>query len=433
MRIFVTAISKGVAAVGILLLNAVLARVMAAADVGIFVMGLALLVGLTTLAKGGLDTAALRHLAIEYKRTDRRSYRAAERAVYARVLRFGVYTTAAAEILYLLVAPAFGIAAEPAVTVFIALVPLYTVVYLQGAQLKAVDLPQCAPLFETAGVSTLAGVVIGVAHAVGNDVSPLAAVGAYAACTALTAGVGRAILHRRGVASSARAPDALGGAPIDLSWSVTRGYFYNSALTWVIQWSVVLLVGAVMSRQEAAYYSIAHRMSYAVMFVLLVFTSVLSPLYAVLHERRQREEIGTLLRNSSTAICLIAGAIVLLFFVYGDDLLVALFGADYVAAYAALLILSLGQFVNASAGSNTAVLNMTGHQDTVKSAMIVAVVIIGGATPWLGAAHGAAGAAAAVATALICQNIVLSFHVYRKLGILYGPFYLRVRKSPTAE
>ena len=107
--------------------------------------------------------------------------------------------------------------------------------------------------------------------------------------------------------------------------------------------------------------------------------------------------------------------LVLVFF--GDLVLAHVYGDIYERAWLALVFLCVGEFVNVAAGSCGLVLMMSGHHLTLMWITIAS----SGLTFWLCAVfsslHGPVGAAAAVASGIVVQNILMLIATKRLLRL----------------
>ena len=95
-----------------------------------------------------------------------------------------------------------------------------------------------------------------------------------------------------------------------------------------------------------------------------------------------------------------------------------IFGAEFVSAYTALIILCLGHLVNVSMGSVAIILDMVGLESYTARGVMIAASISVLLNVILIPFWGAVGAAIATTTCLIIWNVLLSFLLYKKTGIL---------------
>ena len=107
---------------------------------------------------------------------------------------------------------------------------------------------------------------------------------------------------------------------------------------------------------------------------------------------------------------------------FGKSIIRLLYGYKYVPAYAPLLILTIGQLINAGAGSVGNVLSMTGNQtDALKGHIISAffnIILCFILIP----RFGIIGAAISTATSLLLWNVILIAFLKRRSGFRTSVF-----------
>lgn len=177
------------------------------------------------------------------------------------------------------------------------------------------------------------------------------------------------------------------------------------------------IVAAVLGATDAAYYGAALRALAIVSFPLVIANSVLPPLISELYERRELPRLERMLRTTATVTGIPSLLIVGAFVVGGERLLSLIFGATYAAAWPALVLLSVGQFVNVWVGSCAMTLVMAGRERLVmvlslSSAGLMVAMALLIAPHW-----GAPGVACAASTALAVKNIVAWQLARRLLGV----------------
>ncbi len=96
-----------------------------------------------------------------------------------------------------------------------------------------------------------------------------------------------------------------------------------------------------------------------------------------------------------------------------------LFGEEFTAGFTALVILTVGQMVNAGAGSVGLLLQMTGHERDVAVGLAIALAMNLALNLALIPVWGVNGAALGATANVILLNVLLAVQVRRKLGI--GP------------
>jgi O-antigen/teichoic acid export membrane protein len=184
----------------------------------------------------------------------------------------------------------------------------------------------------------------------------------------------------------------------------------------------VLVLGLFRADADVGVYRVAVQMALPVIFGLQAVNAIQAPHIAHLYSTGDMKRLQKMITRSSQAVLAVAVPAVLVVVLFGQFLIGTLFGEEFSSAYVPLVILALGQLVNAGTGSVASLLNMTGHErDTLRSIMIAVVVNIAlnfSLTPiW-----GIVGAATATATTVIVWNLTMWRAVYRRIGINASPF-----------
>jgi len=188
--------------------------------------------------------------------------------------------------------------------------------------------------------------------------------------------------------------------------------------TWIgISYSTLWMLAFFGTKQEVAYYGTAFLLIQIVAFPMVVMYATLSPKLAELHIQNKITPMGELLRKSATVIAVPSLIVLAMMMVYGDWLLSTIFGAPYVAAYPILLTFGLGQIFNLWAGSAAHALAMTGNQKLLMYATVLSGLVTVLAAVFLVRPYGAPGVAAAYSMGLACHTVTTIFAVKARLGI----------------
>lgn len=178
----------------------------------------------------------------------------------------------------------------------------------------------------------------------------------------------------------------------------------------------IVIVGAICGPRTGGFYAAASKTAALVSFVILAVNAAAAPRFAALWESGRLEELQRLVSRLaglifwpslaiSAGIALLAGP------------LLDLFGGGFSNAAPALIILLIGQLVNAGAGSVGYLLTLTGHHRQATHALafsalaFVALAIVGTFT------LGMIGAAIGSVLGFMLWNGSLGWLVVRRLGI----------------
>lgn len=179
----------------------------------------------------------------------------------------------------------------------------------------------------------------------------------------------------------------------------------------------VLLLGMLAATADVGIYRVAAQGASLVSLGLMALNMVTAPFITRLHAQEEQYKLQKLARRTAQAALAFALLAVAVFAVLGKWLLVTLFGSEFSAAYWPLLILAMGQLLNAGFGATGLLLNMTGHERDVTRVVAVAAgmnVLLNLALIPL---FGVIGAAVATSVSLVFWNIRLWFVVRWRLGI----------------
>lgn len=186
--------------------------------------------------------------------------------------------------------------------------------------------------------------------------------------------------------------------------------FYNQANLWII--------GMFMSTEAVGVFGVASRLVNLVVFSLMAFSTIIPPLMSSIHASDDRNELRRVTSVSTRWILSISMPIILILIFEGKFILKYGFGERFEDAYIVLVILAIGQLINAGSGLVGLLLQMTGsHKVLMKITFIwgiISVVLNFILVP----RFGIVGAAIATAFCLAMANISAVFTAYKKLSIV---------------
>jgi O-antigen/teichoic acid export membrane protein len=178
----------------------------------------------------------------------------------------------------------------------------------------------------------------------------------------------------------------------------------------------IVIVGALRGSREAGIYAAASKTATLVAFVIVAVNAAAAPQFASLWALRRTEELQRLVTKLASLIfwpsLAIAAGIAAL-----SGPILALFGHEFSDARAALLVLLVGQVINAAAGSVGYLLTLTGHHREATRALglsALACILLAAAGV---SAFGLVGAALGTTIGFLLWNGALYWLVVRRLGI----------------
>jgi O-antigen/teichoic acid export membrane protein len=181
-----------------------------------------------------------------------------------------------------------------------------------------------------------------------------------------------------------------------------------------------LMVGYFSTTEQAGVYSAAARISTLQATVLAAMLSIAAPMMAELFARQDIKTLR-LIYQQVTRWILIFSLPVFLIIIFIPDEIMSLFGDDFVSGGRILLILAIGQLVNAATGPIGKLMEMVGKQDVTLIALILVVLINFSLNIWLIPIYAAVGAAIATSASVSLIFGLLALGSFRVTGIkLYG-------------
>lgn len=198
-----------------------------------------------------------------------------------------------------------------------------------------------------------------------------------------------------------------------------------TTLNMVMTWMAQLLLGAFSTSTEVALFAVAFKTAMLTMIVLAATNSVVGPKFAKLY---QAGDIAGMKYVAiwSTRLMLCLCLPLTLVMLAASDWIMAFFGAEFIAAKHAFMILVLGQFINVATGSVNLLLALTGNARYSLLGTLISVTVLLALSLLLIKSHGATGAAMAQAIALTTQVLINSAFVKKQLGFAPMNIFTRV-------
>jgi O-antigen/teichoic acid export membrane protein len=198
-------------------------------------------------------------------------------------------------------------------------------------------------------------------------------------------------------------------------WHSSSNLWAASSMSLAVQWSGILMAGIFVSSSEIAFLSAAQRTAMLTSFVLIVVNMVVAPRYARLWQENKVNEIQRLAKWSTRGMIALASPLVAVM-IFMPEVIMGLFGDEFVVAGDLLAIMAVGQFINVSTGSVGYLLTMSGHEKDFRKVTFFAGPLTVFLSYVLIIEYGVLGAAIATAIGLSLQNLLALLMVRKRLG-----------------
>ncbi len=215
---------------------------------------------------------------------------------------------------------------------------------------------------------------------------------------------------------------------VSVPMSVTTGAQYLNT------WSAVWIMGAFAAAGPVGVFTAAARTATLSTMVRFAFSGIFSPIISSFYARGELEDLGRLYKDVSRWIFTGAFAIFLPILLLSREVL-TIFGKDFAAGGAALVIVAAAQLFSSSVGPTPRMLAMTGNQNVAMVATAVAA-LTGVAVSFIlvslasDPAQQILGAAIGMSAAIVTENAGTLLAVRQRLG--FWPYNLTWLKPLSA-
>ncbi|MCH7777496.1 MAG: oligosaccharide flippase family protein [Gemmatimonadetes bacterium] len=200
-------------------------------------------------------------------------------------------------------------------------------------------------------------------------------------------------------------------------WVIAWPLWLTGLLLFALTQADLWILGIYRTPNELAAYGAAARLVKAIGTPLFVANAVLPPVIAEMYAQGRKQELQQVLRATATVAGIPTVAVLIVFVVFGAPILGLVYGDFYRTGATVLVLLSLGHLVNAAAGPCGLVLMLTGHQMAMFRISLLSGVLALLGMLWAAPRYGPVGIAAAAATGMTLQNLLMLVTAHRRMQI----------------
>jgi O-antigen/teichoic acid export membrane protein len=388
----------------------VLARFLGADDYGLYVLALSAATLCSAIALLGLDDALVRYVAILAGRRDRQGLWGA--------LQIGLGVSALAGIvtgggLYLAAGPMAGRLFDapqlaPLLRLLAVVVPFLTMSNVLAGTARGFRRMDYAAFAENVVQNLVRLGLLGILVLL-RDLDVLAATIAFGVADVASTLTLIALLRRRLVGAFGRHPQVrrdvrqLFGFALPLWLSGLLRKFRNNV--------EVVVLGALGTASSVGVYAVAYKVNLVGHVALLSILVAVKPVAARLHDQGDRRGLTDLYVASTRWTLGLNIPFFVVVLLYAEPLM-GIFGASFASGATALVIITVGELVNAGTGVCGAVLDMTGHSRMKLANSVLWTVLLLGTGAVLIPRRGVVGAAIASALAVSVVNVLTVVEVW---------------------
>ncbi len=204
--------------------------------------------------------------------------------------------------------------------------------------------------------------------------------------------------------------------------SVSLPMLVTTTILLMFGWVDTILLGILSTKHEVGMYYVAYKTSMLSIIILTTVNSVSAPTFAALFTQGKLHRLKEVVRKNTRLVLATSMPILLLLVIFPSPVL-RMFGTELNAGSTALVILVLGHTVNILCGPVGHLLNMTGNQKAFLYAATAGIVANFLLDILLIPRFGIEGAAAASAIGIVIMNIssVISAKINLDIWTIYFP------------
>ena len=272
-----------------------------------------------------------------------------------------------------------------------------------------------------------AAVLLLYTRAAGWEASSFAAMASYATATALACGFAVLWLRRCRPAYV----QAVRSTYMLREWFLASLPLMFAAGFQIVLYSMdTLMLGSMLDTTTAGFYSAASKVALLTLFAMNAAQVIAGPLIAESWSRKRHAELQRIVRMTIQVSMLVALPAALTL-IMGGRLILGAFGERFTAAQGALGILALVQLFNVATGPVGLLLGMSGHQNRLVAYLGIGLAVNFLLNLWWIPLYGLNGAACSTAIAHVIWNSLGILFIWKKLRINCTPLPLRSVGSVT--
>ncbi len=142
----------------------------------------------------------------------------------------------------------------------------------------------------------------------------------------------------------------------------------------IMSWTDIIMLGMFRTQEEVGIYNVAVRLSMITSFTLAAINSIAAPKFAELWGKKDLEGLKRVAQQSTKLIFWTSAPVLVLYLLF-PSFFMGLFGEEFKEGALALVILTVGQFVNAGCGSVLTILAMTQKEKVVRNILFISTFL----------------------------------------------------------
>ncbi len=183
----------------------------------------------------------------------------------------------------------------------------------------------------------------------------------------------------------------------------------------LMKWTDILMLGMYRNEADVGIYSAAQRVAGLTSLSLIAINVIAAPKFVQFYSQKDLAGLEKIAKQSTKLIFFTSVPFLVVYFIFPHQIM-NVFGREFSPGTSVLIILSIGQFINALCGSVGYIMQMTDHQKLFQHVIFVAAIINIIMNYFLIPVYGINGAAFASIASMVFWNAALVAFIKRKLG-----------------
>jgi O-antigen/teichoic acid export membrane protein len=180
----------------------------------------------------------------------------------------------------------------------------------------------------------------------------------------------------------------------------------------------IVMLGIIRGAEDVGLYAVAYRLAFLLLYVTTASNMIMAPVMSRLYANKEKARLQRILTRA-VRISFFSVFPFALILIFCGDIVLTIFGENFVNAHTALAILCIGRLVDVFIGVGTGamMLNVAGEERTVAHVFVYVACINVLLCLILIPPYGIIGAAMASAISLFASKLVLVVNAAKKIGV----------------
>ena len=194
----------------------------------------------------------------------------------------------------------------------------------------------------------------------------------------------------------------------------------STSMFMIMNWTDTIMIGYYQDEAQVGVYRLAFKVANLITFTQFAISSIAAPMFSSFFAKNDLEGMKRITRNIGYLNLAISTPIFIMMLIFPSFVL-DFFGKEFSAGVAPLIVLAIGQIINAICGPVMYILTMTGKEKKARNIIIVASVINLGLNLYLIPIYGLMGAASATAISTVVWNVLAVIQIKKEYGFISIP------------